>query len=232
MKVNALKTVLLASAVLLATGAAPDWTVTVEETEAGHLIGNPAAATKVTEYISYTCSHCATFARSGDPELKISYVRTGKVSLEIRHFLRDPIDLTAAMLAHCGDPDKFALNHSAIMLSQDKWLAVAQRATQGQMQRWSNPDRAAARRAIASDLDFYELMEGRGYRITDVDRCLADSAKEAELVQATRTYATDLGLQGTPSFTINGDVLDGVHSWPNLQSALDAHLDTQNAEDS
>ena len=227
---KSLKAALLAGAILLATGAAPDWTITVTETDAGYLIGNPDAEIKVAEYISYTCGHCADFARSGDPALKIGYVRDGNVSVEIRNLLRNPIDLTAAMIAHCGEPNKFALNHAALMLSQNKWLPNAANATAAQRQRWSNPDRAAARRAIASDLDFYELMEGRGYRVVDIDRCLADSAKETELIQATQADATRLSLRGTPSFTINGNLLDGVHGWPALQSALNAHIAEQSAD--
>lgn len=227
---KALKTALLAGALVMTGGFAPDWTITVAETPAGHLIGNPEAPTKVAEYISYTCPHCAHFARDGDPALKITYVRTGKVSVEIRHLLRDPIDLTAAMLTHCGDVKKFPLNHAAIMLSQDKWLEVARHATPEQMRRWSSPDRAAARRAIADDLDFYQLMEARGYRVTDLDRCLADSDKESELVQASRADTMRLQLQGTPSFAINDQLLDGVHAWPALQKALDAQLSTKVSE--
>lgn len=221
---KAFKTALLAGALTLSTGYAPDWTITVAETDAGHLIGNPQAATKVAEYISYTCSHCADFARNGDPALKVGYVRTGKVSVEIRHLLRDPIDLTAAMLAQCGAPSKFALNHAALMLAQEKWLPVAAKATPAQQARWSNTDRAAARRAIASDLDFYQLMEGRGYRTTDIDRCLADSAMEAKLITASRDDTVRLGLKGTPSFTLNGKLLENVHRWPALQQAIDAQL--------
>lgn len=219
-----LKAGLLAGALVLTGGFAPNWMITVTKTDAGHLIGNPKAATKVAEYISYTCGHCADFARNGDPALKIAYVKTGEVSVEVRHLLRDPIDLTAAMLTHCGDPQKFALNHAAIMLSQDKWLPIAAKSTPEQRLRWSNPDRAAARRAIAADLDFYQLMEGRGYRTVDLDKCMADTAKETQLVQASRADAERLGLRGTPSFTINDKLLDGVHAWPDLQKALDAQL--------
>lgn len=227
---KALKFAVLASAIALSTGFAPDWTITVEETPAGHLIGNPDATTKVAEYVSYTCSHCAEFARSGDPALKIQYVRSGKVSVEVRHLLRDPIDLTAAMLTHCGDPQRFAMNHATIMLNQGKWLPIAAQSTPAQRQRWSNPDRAAARRAIAADLDFYQLLEGRGYSISDLDRCMADSAKEMELIQASRADTMRLNLQGTPSFTINDQLLDHVHSWPGLQQALDAHLAASSSE--
>ena len=225
-----LKVAMLAGAAMLAGGAAPNWSITVAETNGGHLIGNPDAETKVAEYVSYTCSHCAQFARDGDPALKIGYVLTGKVSVEVRHLLRDPIDLTAAMLTHCGEPDKFALNHSAFMLSQGKWLPIAGNATEAQIARWSNPDRAAGRRALASDLDFYEIMEQRGYRITDVDRCLADTEKERQLVLNSRDDAVRLGIQGTPSFTINDKLLEHVHAWQPLQQALDAHIAGESTE--
>ncbi|MFZ9394939.1 MAG: DsbA family protein [Erythrobacter sp.] len=221
---TSLKTALLASTLVLATGFAPDWMITVAETDAGHLIGNPKAETRVAEYISYTCGHCADFARQGDPALKVGYVRGGKVSVEIRHLLRDPIDLTAAMLAHCGAADKFPLNHAALMIAQEKWLPVAAKATPAQQQRWSNADRAAARRAIAADLDFYQIMEARGYRTAELDRCMADSAMEAKLVKASRDDTVRLGLKGTPSFTLNGKLLENVHRWPALQQAIDAQL--------
>ena len=90
---KAVKTALLAGAMVFTTGFATNWAVTVTETQGGHLIGNPQAETKLAEYISYTCGHCAHFAQEGDPVLKMIYVRSGKVSVEIRHLLRDPVDL-------------------------------------------------------------------------------------------------------------------------------------------
>lgn len=215
------KTALLAGAMVFSTGFATNWAITVTETPGGHLIGNPDAETKLAEYISYTCGHCADFAINGDPVLKMVYVGSGKVSVEIRHLLRDPIDLTAAMLTHCGAPEKFAQNHAIFMQKQRDWLPVAASATPAQRQRWSNPDRAAARRAIAGDLDFYEIMETRGYRRTEVDQCLADSAKESELVQYSRADTERLQLRGTPSFAIDDDLLEGVHRWQELQTELD-----------
>lgn len=220
------KAALLAGALVLTGANKADWNTTVVETDAGHLIGNPEADHKLVEYISYTCSHCATFAKTGDPALKIAYVHTGKVSVEIRHLLRDPVDLTAALMAHCGDPNRFTLNHNAFMYSQEKWLPIAQSATQAQITRWTNPDRAAARRAIANDFGFYKLMEARGYRVTDLDRCLADDAKATTLANATRDASLTYGIRGTPSFVLNGKLLEGTHSWPVLQQRLDASMST------
>ena len=86
--------------------AAPaNWTTTVAVTPSGgHVLGNPAAAHKLTEYISYTCPHCAQFDREASDPLRIYYVMSGKLSVEVRHFVRDPIDLTVAMLTNCGAP--------------------------------------------------------------------------------------------------------------------------------
>ena len=56
----------------------------------------------------------------------------------------DPIDLAATLLTHCGESDKFAGNHEAIMSRQNEWMATARKATQAQRTRWSfgsNPAR-------------------------------------------------------------------------------------------
>lgn len=221
---KAIKTALLAGVLVLATGNTADWNNTVVGTGQGHRIGNPDARVQLTEYISYTCPHCAQFARDGDTMLKLTYVHDGRLTLEIRHLLRDPIDLTAALLTHCGNINRFTQNHNAIMLSQDKWLPTTQSATQAQIARWSNPDRAAARRAIASDFGFYELMEARGYGTAELDRCLGDETKAQALVEASRADTLRLGLRGTPSFVLDGELLEGVHGWDALKPAIDAKL--------
>lgn len=215
-----LKVAILAGAMVLAGGNSSNWNVTVAEENQGHVIGNPDAETTLTEYISYTCGHCAQFAKQGDPVIKMVFIHPGKLKLEVRHLLRDPIDLTAAMLTHCGAESNFPLNHSTFMNTQSTWLGKAQHATQAQIQRWSSPDRAAARRALASDLDFYTLMEQRGYSRSEIDRCLNDDAKAQTLVSTSVADTQRLGLTGTPSFLLNGELLEGVHSW----QALEPHL--------
>lgn len=219
------KVVFLAGILAISGGATnPNWNNTVVETGTGHRIGNPEAKVKLTEFVSYTCSHCAHFADEGDPVLKLAYIHPGAVSVEIRHSLRDPIDLTAALLAQCGDPSKFALNHSMFMLSQSKWLPVAQTATQAQIQRWTGADRAAARRAIANDFGFYKMMEAHSYRVTELDKCLSDDARATELVKASQADSIKYGIKGTPSFAINGKLLDNVHSWDLLKPQIDTEL--------
>lgn len=221
------------TAITLADGAAAqskpvNWSLEVKREGAAHLIGNPNAQAKLTEYVSYTCGHCANFAAQGDPALKLVYIPTGKVSLEMRHLIRDPIDWTVALLAHCGEPKKFVMNHSLFMAQQETWLNKARNATQGQMERWQSADRTAARRAIAADLDLDDMMEQRGYSRTEIDQCLADDLAARTLAIQSNAEANRMGVDGTPSFALNGKLLAETHSWPSLQIALDGFLAAKN----
>src|SRR5690606_27228559 len=169
------------------------------------------AEVKVTEFISYTCPHCAAFARAGEPALKLAYVAPGKVNLEIRHLIRDPIDLTAAMLAGCGAAAKFPQNHAAFMLGQDTWIKPLTTSSPAQQARWRTQG-AAGRRAIASDFGFYRLMENRGYRRAEIDRCLANEKVAAAMAATSAEDWKRPGIGGTPAFAINGKVMPGTHS--------------------
>lgn len=197
-----------------------NWSVAVRKTDSGHLLGNPDAATKLVEYMSYTCSHCAHFSRTGARVLKLAYIPTGKVSLEIRHLLRDPVDLTAAMLANCGTPLQFKKIHTAILLKQDEWLAKARETTQAQRARWNFGTGSARRRAIASDLDFYEIMESHGFSRVQIDRCLANEDLAKSLAERSAADTGKYGLTGTPSFLMNGKLLDDVYSWEKLRPLI------------
>lgn len=216
-----------AAAVLAGTAsvaATQNWVATVVRADSGHTIGNPAATVRLTEYISYTCSHCANFTREGEQPLKLAYVAPGKIKLEIRHLLRDPVDLTAAMLAHCGVPAKFSANHTAFMLSQNTWMPKMQAAAAAQTQRWTTGEPAARRKAIAADLGFYAIMERRGYSRTQADRCLGDQAMAKQLADTSARDWKLPGIGGTPAFAIDGVVLTGTHSWQALQTQLDARF--------
>ena len=203
------------------TSAGGNWGSSVEARDSGHVMGNPDAATRLVEYMSYTCSTCAEFARTGDYVIKVAVVPRGKVSFEIRHLLRDPVDLTATLLTHCGDSANFLANHEAIISRQAEWLATARATSQAQRTRWNFGTNVARRRAIASDLGFYTIMENRGYSRTGIDRCLSDEEKANTLAEATQRDVAAFGLTGTPSFVLDGKLLDGVHSWESLSPFLE-----------
>jgi protein-disulfide isomerase len=202
-----------------------NWNTVVARTPLdSHLLGNPNAPVKLVEYISYTCPHCAHFEADSDAQLRIGFVATGKGSIEVRSYVRDPIDLTVALLTHCGPPAKFFGNHSAFLLHQTTWMAPLGSLTDAQKTRWSNTDFAARTRAIASDLGFYSLMEARGYDRPDVDRCLGDKALAERLAQHTKEASEKDFVNGTPSFLLNGVPLSGTYSWATLKPQIEARL--------
>lgn len=221
---SGLKLAALSASGLLLAGASPNWNTTVVETDGGHRIGNPEAKVKLQEFVSYTCPHCAHFAKDGEGALQLAYIAPGKVSVEIRHIVRDPVDMTAALLTNCGAPAKFPRNHAAFMHSQDKWIGLMSNASSAQRQRWYSGTHLSRYRAIANDFGFYRMMEQRGYSRAAVDRCLADEAMATKLAGNTVKDWEKYQLGGTPSFTINGLTLAATHSWKALQPQIDARF--------
>ena len=224
MKCIARTAVLLAAGVLL-TATAPKtagWNHTYAVTPDGHLIGNPDARVKLVEYVSYTCADCATFMIQSDGAMQIGYISSGKLSIELRHLVQGPVDLAAAMLADCGAPDKFALNHAALMRSQGRWHEAYERAGPAQKQRWTSGALLSRGRAIADDMGFYTVMAGRGYDRSAVDACLGDAALAIRIGEQSKAgYASGIAIH--PSFTLNG-TLTPAHSWAELRPLIDASL--------
>lgn len=203
---------------------APQWTSTVRLTATGsHVIGNPAAKLKLVEYVSYTCPHCAHFQEQSDAALRTRYVQPGSVSVEVRHLVRDPIDLTAAVLANCGDPARFWGNHHAFLAGQSRWMPALQRSTEAQRKRWGTGPIPARLKAIAADMGFHAIMAQRGYTRAQGEQCLGNQAIIDRLVAQTRESAS-VGVDGTPSFLLDGALLAGTHDWASLEPQLQARI--------
>ena len=211
---------LVAAAVLL-SGQAPraSWDTVVIETGLGHRVGNPDAKVKLVEFFSYTCPHCAEFATEGEAAIKTGYLVPGTVSVEYRHLIRDPIDLTVGLLVNCGAPSQFPANHAAFILTQGRWIGPLSRPTAAQLTRWRAAG-ATGRRAIAGDFGFYPIMERRGYRRAAIDQCLADDATARRLAETSDKEWDRPGIDATPSFSINGLVMPGTHTWPSLERQI------------
>jgi protein-disulfide isomerase len=211
---------LLLAAAPLTAALGQNWLSTVVATDGGHRLGNPAADKKLVEFVSYTCPHCGAFFREGDGALKLTFVQPGKGSVEVRHFIRDVVDLTAVVLVNCGDSAKFWGNHDMFFARQATWMATWQRAQPAQRQRWQSGATNLRMKAVAGDLGFYTMMESRGYTRTELDSCLNDGPTVQALVTKSDAAAKAYDVHGTPSFVLNGKLLAGVHTWADLQKAL------------
>jgi len=207
---------------LALTAAAPprDWRDAVTKTPAGaFVIGNPAARAKLIEYGSYTCSHCADFARESVPVLKDAMVRNGSASLEYRHLIRDGVDLAAAILARCTGPKGFFVASQAIFVGQDRWLERAVEYQQANAGRLATYPRLAQLRALADGSGLTQLVQARGLTGAQVDACFADQAEIDRIVAMTRNAPAS--VQSTPSFLLNGQALP-PGGWKQIEPALRA----------
>jgi protein-disulfide isomerase len=215
---------MVAAAALLALGNAGNWNTRVVEEDGAHRIGNPDAKIHMIAFVSYTCPACARFATEGDPALQLAYVGPGRVELEVQPMIRNSADLVATMLAGCGAPSKFMRNHTLIMHKQGEWLDRYVGATDAQRARWQSGSQPSRRRAIASDLGFYKLMESRRYSRVEIDRCLADDAAARALIASSQAAALKHDVHGTPSFVVDGVTLAGTHDWSMLSPQLAARF--------
>jgi len=198
-----------------------NWASTITRTDRGHVIGNPAAPEKLIEFISYTCPHCAQFASRGEPPVEILLLQPGKMTLEVRPRLRNGLDITATLLANCGDPAGFKARHQALMLNQAIWLGKARAAPASQQQIWERADKAGRMNA-ASALGLTAMLAERGQSKAELDACVADDAAANQLIANNNADFDEFGVNGTPSFALDGKLLPEVHSWEALYQALSA----------
>lgn len=189
--------------------------------DGAHLLGSPAAKIKLTEYISYTCPHCAHFNQESEATLRLNFVASGKGSVVVRQYIRNPIDMAAALLVDCGGPMHFLKLHDIFLATQTDWLAKVATLTDAQRPRWETGPIGGRMRAIAGDLGFYEIMENNGFSRVAADRCLTDDAAMKQLAAQTEAAAT-AGVEGTPGFAIDGVVLVGTYDWTMLAPQLQA----------
>jgi protein-disulfide isomerase len=204
----------------LAAAPAANWVGRVAMTPiGGHYMGNPAAPTKLVEYVSYTCSHCAHFVREGTAPLKTDYVKSGKVGVEVRNAVRDKYDLAAALLARCGGPGKFMGNHEALFANQDAWMP--QIIAYEKSADAKPADQVGALQDIGQKTGLYTLMGKRGFNNAQLNACVASPQSMKQVLAMTDEAWNKVKIGGTPGFVVNGTLVKGS-TWDQLQAALPA----------
>ncbi|HEX8124027.1 MAG TPA: thioredoxin domain-containing protein [Allosphingosinicella sp.] len=197
-----------------------DWTQKVVKTaEGGYLMGNPEAPVKLVEYGSLSCPHCAEFEEQGAPTLRDTYVKSGQVSWEFRTYLLFPTDPGVSLLANCQSEDAFFPAVEQIYKDQATWMGKIQALPQDQLQALGTkpPRESAAIVVRAAGLD--EFFRQRGMPSSQIESCLGDPAG-LEKVAEIKRKAVEMGVSGTPTFFINGKVVDGVAAWRGLEPAI------------
>ena len=192
--------------------------------EGGFVMGNPAAKVKLVEFASLTCPHCATFEEEGMPALVDNYVKKGLVSFEFRNFVRDPYDITAALISRCGGTSSFFGLTRAFFANQKDWIGKIQTADPAQMQALQSQPPQAQFKALSELAGFPAFAAMRGVPKAKAEACLADPAAATQLVQMNTDAVSNFNIQGTPSFVINGETAKNASAWSALEPQLKAAL--------
>ncbi|MDB5670219.1 MAG: protein-disulfide isomerase-like protein [Alphaproteobacteria bacterium] len=212
-----------ASAAPLAQVAAPngDWTQTIAETpEGGVRMGNPDAKVKLVEYASITCPHCAEFTEKAADPLTRKYVKSGQVSWEYRPFMLFPSDAGIFLLLRCQGPNPFFQSAEQLYADQPNWVGKIQALSEAQQQQLQNmnPAQRSAVLVRASGVD--QFFRQRGMPESRIESCLSDQAGLQKLVDITDRASNKEGVTGTPTFFLNGKVVEGAAAWEALEPAL------------
>ncbi len=153
------------------------------------LLGQLDAPITIIEYASLSCPHCAHFATDVLPKLKEKWIDTGKAKLVLRAFPLDEPAMRAEMVAQCAPPQRYYPLVETLFQTQDKWVVAK--------------DWQAALQHIA---------QLAGVPKAKFETCIADKALEDQVAQSRLTAATQLGVNSTPTFFINGKKYDGEPS--------------------
>ena len=171
----------------VAAPAGTSWSNTVTQTADGNFVmGNPQAKVKLIEYASYTCSHCRDFAAEASEEIR-KIVDTGKMSYELRNFVRDPIDISTSLLARCGGKDVFYPLSDQFFANQNAMFEKAQALGDAKYQQLMSAPPAQRFGNLAEAVGLVDFAKQRGISEDQAKQCLADTAvaeKLAEGVQA------------------------------------------------
>lgn len=195
----------------------------IARTERGFAVGNPKAEGNLIEFISYTCPHCATFTREGEPALELALINPGKMRLEVRPVIRNPIDLAASLLVMCGPDEGLKKRHTLLMTTQNEWLEKGRQAPRSQQEVWYRGD-AGARVNAASALGLIDMFAKAGQSRSELTSCLMDDKAAARLVANSDADRAQFAVPGTPSFALDGALVAGVHDWNALYPVLSARF--------
>ena len=163
-----------------------------------HPQGSNTAPVTVIEYASPTCPHCAAFATDVKPDFIKAYVDTGKVLFITRPFVRNVLDAAVFMLAEAAGPTNYHNVLDTYFKTQTTWAA-------------SETPRDA----------ILEIGKQLGFTQETFDAALTNQALFTGMEAVREQALKDFGLQGTPTFYVNGKTLSGDKSLEQLAAEID-----------
>jgi len=167
----------------------------------GFTLGSDSAKVEVTEYSDFECPFCASFATVQMPVIRQQLITTGKVRWRYRDF---PLPVHqysryAALAAQCaGEQGKFWEMHDQLF-SNHQWAQTGK-----------NPASL-----------FRDFARTIGLDVDKYDACV-DGQRYAGRIRASVQEGEALGVRGTPSFFVGGQMFQGRATSDDFKALVDS----------
>ena len=204
--------------------------------------GNAAAKVTFIEYASPTCPHCALFSNTVLGPFKDKYVKTGKVKFILRPFARNTMDAAIFMLAEAAA--KSVDGPAAPAPATDASSASSAPASSAPPADPSNPSgySQAAIAAFENVISTYfktqqtwgvsdkplDAVKAVAFQLGFTEDTFNAALKNQDFFNAVETMRdqaiNDFGLEGTPTFYVNGKQLTGEKTLEQLSAEIDPLL--------
>lgn len=172
----------------------------------GNAMGDPDAPVVIEDYSDFGCPHCANFATDTGKKIAENYVADGKVYFVfhgVGSMLNATISPKLMQAAYCaGDQNQFWEYHDLIFANQNTLYA--------------NPN-------LPLDKYITSFAQELNLDQSAFQQCY-DSGKYADQVRQDEIDARQAGVNSTPSFLINGQLVVGNRPYSEFQSIIEAEL--------
>ena len=175
----------------------------LEVTEDDFVVGDKNAPVTIIEYASLSCSHCADFHNNTLDDLIKEYVDTGKARIVFRDFPFNYPALLGSMVLRCIPEDVRYDYMNALFQLQQKWVV---------------------RENAKSTQELYKIMQSGGMTKEEFETCTNNVELENTILQALIAAQNEFNIQSTPSFLINGYLVEGNKSIKEFRQIIDKIL--------
>jgi len=172
-------------------------------TEKDFVIGNEDAKITIIEYASLSCSHCADFHVNTLETLKKEYIDTGKVKMVFRDYPFNYPALLGSMVLRCI-PENYRYDYmNALFKLQTDWVNKKNKKTIQEL---------------------YKIMQSGGMTKDEYDACIYNTELENEILKGVMEAQNQFNIKSTPSFIINGKLIEGNKSIKEFRQIIDKIL--------
>lgn len=162
------------------------------------VLGSQDAPVTIVEFADYQCPYCEQFWSENYFQLKKDYIETGKAKLVFMNF-PIPQHANALPAANAAECVRSMGGDEAYWKMHDLIFANQDELSQDNLKKW------------ADSLGF------------DITKCL-EQEKFSNVISAEMKVGMDAGVQGTPTFFINGKELAGAQPYSSIKEEIDSQL--------